>query len=163
MVSVVEIYVFTMTILKKLISNLKVKTYIMEVSLDWKLFLSPFILANLKSRTSLRFVYLSFKIFGPNKQLRLSLGSWKLSTICKWKFQLQYKLINSRLGDNTRFSTNLFHKLTLFKPYNQYEAVYKYWLWTNHQQINMFWHDKLICISENGVIRAVHLQQPYYD
>lgn len=29
--------------------------------------------------------------------------------------------------------------------------------------INMFWHDKLICISENGVIRAVHLQQPYYD
>lgn len=161
MVSLVEIYVFTMKILKKLISNLKVKTYIMEVSLDWKLFSSPFILANLKSRTSLRFVYLSFKIFGPNKTTAIVTGQLKALPICKWKSQLQYKLINSRLGYNTRFSTNLFHKLTLFKPYNQYEAVYRYWLWTNHQQ--MFWHDKLICISENGVIRAVHLQQPYYD
>lgn len=60
-----------MKFLKKLIMNLKVKTHIMEVSLDWKLFLSPFTLANLKSRTSLGFVNLSFKIFGTNKQLRL--------------------------------------------------------------------------------------------
>lgn len=52
-----------MKILKMLILNLNVKTQIMEVSLDWKLFLSPFILANLKSKTYLRFVYLSFKIF----------------------------------------------------------------------------------------------------
>lgn len=39
----------------------------MEVSLDWKLFLSPFILANLASRISLWFVHLTSQFFGTRK------------------------------------------------------------------------------------------------